>query len=378
MKMKKLLALLLALVMSMALASCTSTSGGSSSDTASSDTATSDTTSSDTAATSDFTWNQNKEVWSVLPTTNAEGLISINDAMGAKLEDQGWTYVKKDAEGDPAAQVTYFEDAISSGKVGAIMCAAMAVDMLKDVAQEAIDAGIVVVYLGAVPTDYTINGAVYTAYELTGYYAILMVEEWANQNIDNLAKNEDGKVPVALDVYDDIQDGQYRSNAFRDRTAESDILYVYNTNVSYGSDATTKGYAWAENMMNANPDLRIFVCYEPDCMAGVISYLNSYCTEKGLDPADFCVVNTYEDTVTTEELAKAEADASSTVFKGYVTYGDAPSATGETLADLILGATDGTWAFGDIYYDSIHSYNNFGFVGEWKMGDENPAEKYKY
>jgi len=296
--------------------------------------------------------------------------------MGAEMQALGWTYAKKDAEGNPGNQVTFIETAIDSGTVGAIMCAAMAVDLLKDVVQKALDAGIIVVYLGAYPTDYQINGCVYTSYALTGYYAIEMIEAWAKQN--NPPKDSKG-VPVALDVYDDILDGQYRSNAFRDRTAESDILYVYNTNVTYGDNAMNKGYAWAENMMTANPDLRIFVCYEPECMNGVVSFLNDYCDSKGIDKKEFCVVNCYQDDSTFAEYDKAKADPSSTVYKGYVTYGDSLEATGQALATIIKGATDGSWPFNQIYWDSIHSFpTNFDFVGEWKMGDPNPGEKYQY
>ena len=56
------------------------------------------------AAPAAFTWNGQKEVWSILPTTGAEGLVWINDSMGAVMEAQGFTYVKKDAQGDPTAQ----------------------------------------------------------------------------------------------------------------------------------------------------------------------------------------------------------------------------------------------------------------------------------
>ena len=327
-----------------------------------------------------FKWNGLKEVWSVLPTTNAEGLMIISNHMGKKMQDQGWTYVAKDAQGDPGKQVTFIEDAIASKKVGAIMCAAMAVDMLKDVVVRAENAGIAVCYLGALPKDYSINTALYTAYEITGMYAIEMVEAWAAANkpkAETVGVNK-GKIPVALDVYDDIEDGQYRSNAFRDRTKESKLLYAFNTSVSYGKDAQNKGYNWAENQMTANANLRIFVCYEPDCMIGVVSYLTKYAKEKKLDLKSFCVVNCYEDSATHDEFAKAQANASATPFKGYVTYGDSTELTGDKLGDLLLKATAGTWKFGDVFYDNIYSHSTFGFAKNWKMGEENPAKKYKY
>ena len=70
--------------------------------------------------------------------------------------------------GDPSAQVSFVEDAIAAGNVGALMIAAMDVDQLKDVVAQALDAGIAVAYLGAEPTDYNLSGCVYTAYEITG------------------------------------------------------------------------------------------------------------------------------------------------------------------------------------------------------------------
>lgn len=331
-----------------------------------------------TEETAVFTWNGQKEVWAVVPTTNAEGLMMICDAMGAACEADGWTYVKKDAEGNPGNQVTYVEDAIAAGNVGALMVAAMSTEMLHDIVIEANEAGLIVVYLGAEPVDYAIASEVYTAYEITGMWAIEAAEAWAAQNA-NIKKDSQG-VPVALDVYYDIQDGAWRSNAFVERTEESDSLYVFNTNSTYGDNAQTEGYNWAENQMTANPDLRVFICYEPDSAYGVCAYLDVYAKENGLDLADFCVINCYEDGDTPGYLEKANADPSSTAFKGYVTYGSegGPPVIGAKLAEEILGVANGTWEWGTYFYDDINAYTSFGFAKTWTMGDENPAQKYKH
>ena len=76
--MKKIVAMLLTLCMMVtAFAGCgssaASTSAGS-------------TAASGEAAATEFKWNGQKEVWSILPTTGAEGLVMINDAMGAVME----------------------------------------------------------------------------------------------------------------------------------------------------------------------------------------------------------------------------------------------------------------------------------------------------
>ena len=162
MKLKKVLALVLSACMIVGLLGACGRSGGQTSDQPSQGTESQEPSggeeSKDPAGdTAEFKWNGNKEVWSILPTTAAEGLVWINDTMGAIMEAEGFTYVKKDAQGNPANQVNFVEDAITAN-VGALMIAAMDVDMLQDVVERALEAGIAVAYLGAEPTNYSISG----------------------------------------------------------------------------------------------------------------------------------------------------------------------------------------------------------------------------
>ena len=351
------------------------------------------------AAAADFTWNGQKEVWSILPTTSAEGLIMINDAMGAKMEEQGFVYVKKDAQGDPSAQVSFVEDAIAAGNVGALMIAAMSVDMLKDVVEQATAAGIAVAYLGAQPTDYTIAGCVYTAYEITGMYAVQAAENWVEKRVaegGNVPKNADGKYEVACDVYTDIADGVYRSNAIVGTVDSSDILARVSTTSSY-KEGYNKANSNAQDVLGANPDCHIFIAYEPQLAMGMSDAIADYCDQNGLDMADYCVIPCYgEDTTFTEMYEAAKADPSANAIKGYATYGDPPIErdgeviippiqTGEHLADALLtacGLSD-AWndpligGYGGTYYDTITAVNICGFEASWKMGEENPAAQYK-
>lgn len=48
------------------------------------------------------------------------------------MEAEGFTYVKKDAMGDPDAQIALVEDAIAAGNVDALMIVALSVDASKD------------------------------------------------------------------------------------------------------------------------------------------------------------------------------------------------------------------------------------------------------
>ncbi len=404
--MKKILAMLMAVAMMLTVfAGCGTDTTGSSAGTAGSAEAvgsgeTAETTEAAApAATTSFKWNGQKEVWSILPTTAAEGLIMINDAMGAKMEEQGFTYVKKDAQGDPSAQVSFVEDAIAAGNVGALMIAAMSVDMLKDVVQQAVDAGIAVAYLGAQPTDYTIAGCVYTAYEITGMYAVQAAEDWVAKRVaegGNVPKNADGKYEVACDVYTDIADGVYRSNAIVGTVDSSDTLVRVSTTSSY-KDGYNKANSNAQDVLGANPDCHIFIAYEPQLAMGMSDAIADYCEQNGLDMADYCVIPCYgEDNTFTEMYNAVSADHSANAIKGYATYGDPPIErdgevvippvqTGEHLADALLtacGLSD-AWndpligGYGGTYYDTITAVNVYGFEASWKMGQDNPAAQYK-
>ena len=420
MKMKKLLALLMAMVMVFSLVACGSSDNTPATDStqpSESQTPAESTPAESTPVESEgFVWNGQKEVWSILPTTQAQGLVWINDAIGAVMEAQGFTYVKKDAQGNPGTQVQFVEQAISAGNVGALMIAAMSVEMLQDVVEQAIDAGIAVAYLGAEPTEYTIAGCVYTAYEITGMYAVQAAEHWVTNSGANVPQNADGKYEIAIDTYYDIADGVYRSNAIKGTAEKSEVLALVSETSAYGQDGSlTVAFNNAQAVLNANPDCHIFVAYEPEQAMGIANAIADYCEQTGGDLADYCVIPCYaEDTTFTAMYEAALADPSASAVKGYSTYGDAalplemlpdavgvsaealaafseelnpgvpvcipPLLTGEHLADILLSACgiEGyDWEYGATYYDTITAVNTAGFEATWSMGDANPAAEYK-
>ena len=372
------------------------------------------------AAPAEFVWNGQKEVWSILPTTSADGLVWINDTMGAIMEAEGFTYVKKDAQGNPANQVTFVEDAIAAGNVGALMIAAMSVDMLQDVVGQALEKGIAIAYLGAEPTNYGISGCVYTAYEITGQWAVEAAEDWVAKRVaegGNVPTNADGKYEVACDIYTDIVDGIYRSNGICGTVDASETLVRVSTTTSY-KEGYNAAYANTEDILAANPDCHIFIAYEPQLALGMNDAITAHCEMNGLDLADYCVIACYgEDTTFTEVYNATLEDASYSAIKGYSTYGDPampygdelaaqvgksydamakfseelnpgapvvipPVLTGEHLADILLSACgiegyDYEPGYGNTFYDTITVCNNYGFANTWTREMENPAAAYK-
>ena len=352
---------------------------------------------------SDFTWNEQKEVWCILPTTGVPGLLIHADSLGYVMGKEGFTYVTKDAQGDPSQQVSYVEDAIAAGNVGAIMIAAMDTDMLEDVANQAKEAGIAVAYLGVSPS-YEIAGYIATAYSITGMAAVQSAEDWVQKRVaegGNVPALEDGTYAIACDVYYDITDGIYRSNAMIGTATESETFTVVSATQSYGDSAQTDAYDNAQAVLAANPDCRVFIAYEPDEAMGIASAIADYADQNGLDLADFCVMPCYSvDDTFLQMWAEVQEDHSANAIKGYATYGGTPtdeeveefaaanatntgmtfSATGAKLAAILLGVCHVggyEWTYGDAYYDDISATNVYGYDYQWKQGDENPCEQYE-
>ena len=391
--MKKILALILALVMALSLVACGQQAPAD--DGAADDGA---------AVTEGFVWNGQKEVWAVLPVSGVPGLSWNTDFAGVFMEKQGWTYVSKDAQGNPANQISLIEDAIAAGNVGALIVPAMDAAMLEDVCGRAYDAGIAIAFLGA-KADYPIAGAVYTLYSVAGHYAVKAAEDWVQKRVaegGNVPTNADGKYEVAVDTYYDIEDGIFKSNAFVGTVDESDILVGVSNTTSYGNAPVETAYNNASAVLAANPDCRIFIAYEPDEAVGINSYIVDYAAQNGLDLADFCVVPGYAMDATFQELwAEVQANPSANAIKGYATFGGKCNeaeiaecieisgsadwagcyATGRSLATILLGSCGGfegyTWNYGDIFWDDVDAANVYGFSLSYTNGDVNPAEKYQ-
>lgn len=363
----------------------------------------------------DFEWNGQKEVWAILPVSGVPGLMVHADSLGFTMQEEGWTYVVKSADGNPANQVQFVEDAIAAGNVGALMIAAMDVPMLEDVCTKAAEAGIAVNMLGVTP-DYPLASFVATEYALTGAYAVMTAQDWLENRLaegGEIPANADGKYEVAIDYYTDIVDGIYRANATYGFVEKSDNLVVVSGTQAYGDSAYTDAYDNAQTVLAAHPDCRIFIAYEPDEAMGAAAAIEDYALQNGLDLADFCVVPCYAVDDTFQSMwAEVQEDHSANAIKGFATYGTSPSeeegaiispekyaemneafhavpeyaedfdfsVTGYILASELLGCCGSEnydWTYGEGYFDDISATNVYGFELVWHSGEEDPAEEYR-
>lgn len=104
----------------------------------------------------------------------------------------------------------------------------------------------------------------YNAYEVAGMWAVQAAEDWIDKRVKegyNVPTNEDGKYGVSCDIYIDTLDGTYCANAMVGTVDSSDILTRVAATSAYGNNGYNDAYDNTKDILNANPDCRIFICY---------------------------------------------------------------------------------------------------------------------
>lgn len=329
-----------------------------------------------------FIWNGKKLLRSIFNYSDTKTGSVIGELEFA-ISAEEWEYERQNTAGIPNKQYACFEEAIEAGNVGAIVCKPDSVDMLQTVVEQAAAAGILVIFVDAEPTAYKTAACIYTRQELVGMFAVEMAGEWMLQSEDT--KFDDAGVPVAIDVNDENRENRYRSNAIRDGVNANEYMYLFDENASYLPNGREDGYNWAEYLIDANPRLRIFICYEPLCCYGVCDFLKAYCKERGTDLRNYCVICCQMDSETRALYEEAVSDPSSTAFKGYIVSGDQEENGSKTIGKQIckqiidISTGDGDW--GEPYYTTVSAWATFTQSSPWKTwrtGDVNPARKYRY
>ncbi len=350
----------------------------------------------------DFVWNGKYVVWSILPSTASEALVTISDTMGEMMQAAGFTYIKMDAQNSAENQIYFIEDALSAGNVGCLMVAALDADLLGDIVIEAQAQGIAVVYLDAEPVDYEVAGSVTTAYALTGMQAVLAAADWLTNRVAEegaIPADTDGCCLVAADVDLSSVNGIYCANAIVGTLDASEELTLVAQTASTDYESA---YANTLETLSANPTCHIFLAGEGSIACAIADALSDYCAEAGLDLADYCVISCDgSDADFAACYAAAMANPSANAVKGYVISGDTsrngtavtiPVATGLHLADALLYAcrintndSNATWTdlstgggtLGAVYYSSITATNVYGYLYNWSNQLDNPALAYQ-
>lgn len=180
--------------------------------------------------------------------------------------EKGYNMVICDADGDVATQINQIEDFITQG-VDVILLAAADPDAMIAPVQEAIDAGIpVICYDGTINSDITATKVVFDFYE-DGQ----MVGDWAVQYIN---ENLGGKAKIAvLDFPASPIVCGLRAQGFVDAVSKLEGVEIVAQ--QDGKASRTDSMSVMENILTANPDVDIVYGINYDTGAGAAAAIEA-------------------------------------------------------------------------------------------------------
>lgn len=311
MKKKLSLALALALSLSFCLAAC-----GAPADTSAPPSGNTPSADNSPAADNPPSSEGSKAIAVTIPTAQSD---FCNDfALGAQAgaEALGWTCTINDPNVDNAAQITAVENFVTSGVQGIVV---MPVDGtgISDAAQAAMDAGVVITaYDNTMPCTYRIT----EDENATGRQLAQVGIDWARANTD-------GKIQIALIVPNEADDSRNgRILAGMTAAIEEGLPDAEIVSIQKSVDAS-ETMTLVENIVQANPDVKLFYCQLDD----IIAY--EALSSLGYDRDDVCLIG-----------ASGLADAIQLIADGTVLRGTIVSDTYQTgyqAAQAMIRAIEG-------------------------------------
>ena len=316
--MKKILALLLALVMIFALAACGQQAAAPAADKP-----------ADQAAAGD----KKPSVGFVTFGLGGDFFQALADTFVATMEDAGWEASYVDGEFNPTAQIAAMENYIAQG-VDEIIVWSVAPEAMGAVIEQAMDAGIKVVAFVA-PTEKA--DATMLAEDAKLADALnLLAAKWIDENY---ADAEDHSVPVAVFSCRTAQTGVTQADELI-KIAEYSKKAGEVKEIELQDENSDTGMAAAENLYTTNPEIKVFLSAHNGLALGI----HNYYTGIGSPVTDYTGMGIFcvNGNETHGQLIKEEGP-----FRGMVLTGGVQDTANE-MRDVIVGLYDGSIASGTV------------------------------
>lgn len=345
MKMKKLVAILLALLMVLSIVGCAQ-------DTSTDDTSNDDSSTADTDASQDTSGSGDKGtiVFSTKTITNNEFQRVMVEAAQEVIEAAGYTYelILSGDELAVAKQVENIENAVNKGVAGLIV-APMDGNAVIPALEKAKDAGIPVIIADASIDEG--HEDLYITY--VGSDNVAIGKEGAKQMVDKIGEGEVLLVMGAAGA----MGGELRSKGFREGIEEYGAGKVTLVDEQYGDWLSDTAMQVTENMLTAHPDAKgIFLCSDA-MLSGVISA----CQNKGYNDGDICIISV-DGNISALECIEAGSC--------YGCVAQMPAYEGKTCAEYMVSILNGETTEED--------YEKFYDAGYFFMNPDNTEEAHNY
>ena len=276
----------------------------------------------------------------------------MGDAMN-QMAEFGFTntyYAAPDS--NISEQISQLETLVTAGEVCGIFIQTGDPAAIQDYVEAAQDEGITVVIYG-IYTDYDTIVATVDNYEC-GIGAAKMASAWIDYKYPDAGP---GDIKTAItgalrhaglvSMYEGFQAGA----ALDERM---DVVFM--------DDATTtveEGYNTAQNALMADPDIRVFISYQMSAALGINNYLEA----AGVDMSEYGIFTTSVDD-STEAMLAAAAEGKGSI-QGTIAAG---SGVADTMVQTMLGALRGEIPIGTTIHDPMVALTTSTFSCDWSIG----------
>lgn len=327
--MKKLIALLLALVMVFALAACGS---GSNPGSQSPEPGTSGTPGTDTPSTPD----KPKKVGFVT-IGDGDFFNMLANAYVEKMTALGWEASYESGKFDPATQITAAENYIAMG-VDVLVVWSVAPEAMGNIVDQAMSKGIKFIAFVAETEHYDV--AMKSDDAVLAAYGAKLAAQWIDETY---ADAPDHSVPIAVFTCRGAETGVLQGDVLL-KIADYSVKAGKVTEVECEEESASLGMNKAENLYITNPEIKVFLSAHNGLAQGISNYytgISSPVTDYS-DMGIFCING---DTAVYDMIKASVTDENP--LRGTVMTGSVDDTANE-LAAMITGITDGTVPSGHV------------------------------
>lgn len=272
----------------------------------------------------------------------------IGDGLAANFAGAGFETIQLDCDSDIPTQISQIENCVTMGAV-AVILGSMEPNALDTCNNYARENGLLIVVLGDIPTSHEVDGGVASDFTAFGRAEGEMILAYIDQKYPGA---EPGSVKVSTGVNSAYTTMIDCTDATRE-VLESDprVRIVFTQDLVYTIDT---GYTYAEQSLTFDPDIRIFAVSHDAAAIGVNNYIISI---PSVDPSDYAVFNIGGAAETSELIEMAQNGESA--VQGAIMYGgsDPSLALFESAYKMLIGEEEAPYWVPEPFW----SVNSFGW-----------------
>ena len=276
-------------------------------------------------------------------------MLGIAESLKSHFTDMGVTFEYASFESDYTQAITLIENYETMG-VKLIIIGGKP-DNFADISQRLLDEDIIVVIFGQNKVNFPVSATANSNAFDVAYNMALMAQHWLDETYPDAAE---GSIHAAQSL-NSPNDGDADRTTVFEMTIYSDprVERVYTQDLIYDVNA---GYTFAEEAMIYDPDIRLFLCFTESVAMGVSNYI---CSKDEYDPSQFAAFGGGV-TDAAVELVN-QSDTNTSCLRGVVAIGsttDAGASLFETCRKLLLGeiTKDQYPYFGEEPLENINLY----------------------